>query len=156
VRRLAVVGLLEEEVAAVVAVLAPRFSPPILTFSRAVSGLRWSSRKLTRALRADARESLRESEASLPSLCADYRAWAASGYKVIPSDTKRYARERAPRWTDSELGHINQGLWDKLARYETPATRRLARDTQKLEEQWAVVVAALALGASRELHHDLR
>lgn len=145
----------QEEIDAFFVVLAPRFAAPMLRFSHTVGRLHWSSGKLTRAIHADADLSLRETKEPIPSLCADYRAWAASGYKTLPPETKRLDKETPPRWGKSELGDINPGLWNKLSPYATKSLKKLGHATQRLEEKFGLVLISISLGASHELKKRL-
>ena len=143
-----------EEAAAFKAALARWFLPPSVAFARAVAPLRWSSGKLTRAIRADANDDVKESRASAPDLCADYKAWAASGYRTLPPETERLATERPTFGKEGDLGIqdlFNQDLWNKLSPYETNTLKRLGRQTQRLEEQFALAYLRLAFGAGSKL-----
>lgn len=58
-----------------------------------------------------------------------YRAWAASGYRTLPPETERLARERPPAFgKEGDLGIqdlFSQDLWKRLAPYETGTLERL-------------------------------
>jgi signal peptidase I len=144
-----------EEAAAFKAPLARWFLPPSVAFARAVTPLRWSSGKLTRAIRANANDDVKESRASAPDLCADYKAWATSGYRTLPPETERLATERPSTFgKEGDLGIqdlFNEGPWNKLLPYETNTLKRLGRQTQRLEEQFALAYVRLALGAGSNL-----
>ena len=144
-----------EEAAAFEAALGRSFLPPSLAFARAVAPLRWSSRKLTRAVRADADDDVQESRTSPPDLCADYRAWAASGYLTLPPETERLATtHRHTFGSEGDLGGqtlFNQEPWKELAPYETDTLKRLGGQTQRLEEEFALAYLKLALGAGSKL-----
>lgn len=145
----------QEEIDAFFMVLAPRRGASAVRFADAVKPLKWSSDRLTRAIRADANGDVKETKEQTPNLCADYRAWAASGYKALPAETKRLDAETPPRFGKSELGDVNQGLWNKLSPYETKSMRKLGRETQKLEGEFAASFLSLSLGASHELRKRL-
>lgn len=144
-----------EETAAFRAALARSFHPASVAFARAVTPLRWSSGKLTRAIRADANGDVRESRASPPDLCADYRAWVTSGYRTLPPETERLVKERLPAFgKGGDLGIqdlFNEDLWNKLAPYETNTLKRLGRQTHRLEAQFVLAYVELALGAGSKL-----
>ncbi len=62
-------------------------SGAIAAYARAVSGLRWSDAALTREVHAYARELLTQSRIPVPDLCAELRAWKATGYASLPPGT---------------------------------------------------------------------
>jgi hypothetical protein len=57
---------------------------PIATFVAKVKRLRWSNPGITRAVEHEARSLHEMATLRQPDLCADVRAWAASGFTVIP------------------------------------------------------------------------
>jgi hypothetical protein len=59
-------------------------------FSRTVSKLSWSNAALTRAVHAYARQGLAEVRTPPPDVCADLRAWKASGYTALPATTVHF------------------------------------------------------------------
>jgi hypothetical protein len=76
------------ELAATMRVVAfQRVTGPIAKFARTVRGLRWSNARLTGSVRDYARRLNAEATARAPDLCADLRAWKASGYATLPSGT---------------------------------------------------------------------
>ncbi len=64
----------------------------VATYSRAVSGLRWSNGALTRSVHTYARELLTQSRLAVPDFCGELRAWKASGYATLPPGTLRFNR----------------------------------------------------------------
>jgi len=60
---------------------------PIRTFVAATGRLRWSNHTITRAAASYARNQREFSALPLPNLCADVRAWKASGFQVVPATT---------------------------------------------------------------------
>lgn len=146
---------LAEEVAAFKAALGPSFLPPSLAFARAVAPLRWSSGKLTRAIRADANDDVKEGQTPAPDLCADYRAWVTSGYRTLPAVTERLATEHPHTFgSEGDLGGqelFDQVPWNELSPYETDTLARLSRQTQRLEEQFALAFLSLAFDTAIKL-----
>jgi hypothetical protein len=57
---------------------------PIHRFARAVSGLRWTSARFTRVTHTLAANLTGLASIPLPDLCADVRAWTASGFTAVP------------------------------------------------------------------------
>jgi hypothetical protein len=105
-------------------------------FVARAAGLRWSNRGLTREVAeyvAHARTALSLPQ---PNLCADVRAWAASGFQTLPASTLSFA----PRFMDvwEQIGFLPESL----ARYESPADRALAARAEAIEERVSALEAA--------------
>lgn len=99
---------------------------PIRAFVRAVRPLRWSSAKITWLAQRYASTLQGLSTLPLPNLCADVRAWSASGFKTLPASTLSFDAH-----TESlEARTIPQGL---LAPYEEPADKSLVQQTARIE-----------------------
>ncbi len=127
--------------------LALAFSTPLhaaaVTFDRSIAHLRWSGKALTRGVRAIAAADRAEMAIAAPQACNDLRAWVAGGYSTIPQATESFfaageAAQKLPRPTQ-------RGFLRKLARYESPRMKALARSTAALEGQ-----TASALGPALE------
>ena len=58
--------------------------PELWRFVAAVMPLRWSNARLTNTLRGYARKLKVLATLAPPDICADIRAWVASGYKTLP------------------------------------------------------------------------
>lgn len=104
---------------------------PTRSFNRTVASLRWSSQALTKAVRAYVAKGRTLTSLRVPSLCADIRAWVASGYQTLPASTVSFDRRFMPAWVAP--GYLPKAL----AAYETPQDRALARRTVRLEEKWS-------------------
>jgi hypothetical protein len=87
---------------------------------------------------------------SVPDLCADVRAWAASGYKSLPASTVSFDKVFYPNWV--ALGLLPSGL----ARFESGSDRQLARRASRFEylltnaeaeavETWGEIMTTLNL-----------
>jgi hypothetical protein len=63
---------------------------PSRRFLAAVRGVRWSNPKLTRIAQRYARSMYELSKLPTPNICADVRAWSASGFQTIPASTIRF------------------------------------------------------------------
>jgi hypothetical protein len=101
---------------------------PIRTFVRKVAPLRWSNSRLTRAAQRYARSLHELAVLPLPNLCADVRAWSASGFQTVPAITIRF-----DSYVESIEGHtIAPRL---LAPYERPADRGMLARTTRLETE---------------------
>jgi hypothetical protein len=100
--------------------------PPRLVFAQKVAQLRWSDAQLTRRVHEEASDSVTPPLEVL-GVCADMRAWVASGYRSLSSNTKTViktfkalARSEGDRPTIESL----------LKRYEGPSEKAL---THKIE-----------------------
>lgn len=79
-----------------------------------------------------------------PAVCADMRAWVASGYRTLSPATKAFIREREIELATvyGYLRHANlaEAFSDPLAPYEGPHEKALMRETVKLElERFKIV-----------------
>jgi hypothetical protein len=90
-------------------------------------GLRWSNRALTRTVRAYASKLAALVAMPAPGLCADVRAWGASGFTALPATTLQFAPRFMTNWVS--LGQLPGAL----SRYETPSDRALASRLPRLE-----------------------
>lgn len=114
--------------AMVVSAVAPDVQA-IKTFAHAAAGLSWSSSGLTRSIRAYASKWNTLASLAEPSLCADVRAWGADGYHSLPATTAAFVAKFIPAWVGA--GYLPA----QLSRYETSATRALAKRSNRLEQQ---------------------
>ncbi|HEX5853476.1 MAG TPA: hypothetical protein VFY36_10335 [Solirubrobacteraceae bacterium] len=101
------------------------------SFVRTVTPLRWSNRALTRTIQAYASHVKVLLGLAVPDLCADVRAWTASGFKTLPAATVAFDRVFMPAWVGA--GELPAAL----SRYESAGDRALARQAAKLESRWA-------------------
>jgi hypothetical protein len=98
---------------------------------RASAHLEWSDGRLNRRIHAyiDAWKTM--VRLSAPNLCADVKAWAESGYRKLPASTVAFAPKFMAAW-------VGAGLQPpELSRYETPATKLLAKRAAVFEEDIA-------------------
>jgi len=127
-----------------------RIAGPIGAFARTVGRLHWSDGALTRGVHDYARRLNAEATAPAPDLCADLRAWKASGYTKLPSDTLPFDNSYYPV---QAIGMLPKG---KLAPSLSPAERPLLQRTSQLEgqlldfeanavETWGSIMDAVAL-----------
>ena len=114
--------------AMVVSAIAPDVQA-IRTFVHAVAGLSWSSGGLTRSIHAYASKWGTLASLPAPGLCADVRAWGADGYRALPASTVEFVAKFNPSWVGA--GYMPA----QLKRYESSATRALAKRCNGLEEQ---------------------
>jgi hypothetical protein len=101
------------------------------SFVRAAAPLRWSNRGLTRTIQAYAAKVNVLSKLAIPHLCADVKAWVASGFNTLPATTVHFDRVFMPAWVGA--GELPASL----SAYEPAEDRALVRRTVQLEEKWA-------------------
>jgi hypothetical protein len=95
------------------------------------ANLSWSDGGLTRAIRAYENDWKTMLSLSAPNLCGDVKAWAAEGYRALPASTVAFAPKFMSAWVGA--GFLPAGL----NRYESAATRALARRCAPLEQDIA-------------------
>jgi hypothetical protein len=110
--------------------------PALAAFSAAVAPLRWHSAAINRGVRAYAAVLALPEEAGALDVCADMRAWVASGYKLLSPASKAFIARREAR-----LPRILTGTpavpptSPLLRRYEGRAERTLVRRIEALRDQ---------------------
>jgi hypothetical protein len=122
-------------------------------FLREVASLRWSNPSLNRKLHTYFKQISALDKLSPPDVCADVRTWVAGGSTTIPPSTVAFDDAFLPNWVVA--GYQPSGL----SRFESGATRALARRTRPLEDKlqefeaaettvgtWAEVLNVLELG----------
>jgi hypothetical protein len=112
-----------------------------LSYAHAVSSLRWSNSALT-ALERTGGAVLDWQLASLPpDVCADMRAWVASGYKTLSPATKMLIGEREavvrPLFRILREHGAGLGASDPLLPYEGSHEKALAKKIRRLEREVA-------------------
>ena len=100
----------------------------MLAFARAIRGLRWSNRKLTRAVAAYATKLEGFPTLAAPNICADVEAWAATGYRTLPASTVAF--DKGFYAYDIEAEEVSLRL---LRPYESATEASLVRETTHLE-----------------------
>jgi hypothetical protein len=108
----------------------------VANYARVVARLHWSNGKLTAAVRAYAAQLRKQSTLAVPNVCAEVRAWTASGFQTLPDATGRFNRAMGE--------YVAMGMLPKrlIAPYVTHAQRGLLQRTQRLEEDISEVEAA--------------
>jgi hypothetical protein len=97
-------------------------------FAHAVRPLRWSNRKLTRMVDAYATKLERFPTLAPPDICADVKAWAASGYSTLPATTVSFDERYYA--LDIEAEEVSLRL---LRPYESATEASLLHRTELLE-----------------------
>jgi hypothetical protein len=101
--------------------------PEIHEFLAATSRLHWSRRSLNSEIHSYVSRLRTMASLSEPHLCADVRAWAASGFHNLPASTVTFDAKFMPSWV--ALGELPEGL----ARYENGEARALAHRAEARE-----------------------
>jgi hypothetical protein len=100
----------------------------MLAFAHAVRALRWSKPALTRAVDAYATKMEKFPTLAPPDICADVRAWAASGYRTVPAGTASF--DEGFYAYDIEAEEVPLRL---LRPYESATEASLLHRTHRLE-----------------------
>lgn len=126
-----------------------------LRLADAIAHLRWSDRRVTRLVHAEAAEEHAIAESALPDVCADIDAWKASAYATLPQSSIQFlARVRAVEsllfvgFTEESREAI---IMRRLRRFEGPAERRAAKHIERLEAQTGKRLEAAVLAARAKL-----
>ena len=99
------------------------------SFVRAAGSLRWSNHALTSAVQSYVGKIKVLDKLAPPNVCADVRAWVASGYQTLPASTVRFDQEFMPNWV--AIGELPA----QLGPYERPSEKAVLRRTNQLESQ---------------------
>jgi hypothetical protein len=103
---------------------------PIRTFAKALRPLRWSNPRITRLAQSYAGSLVALATLPLPDLCADVRAWTASGFRVVPAHVAELDRR-------VEAIEPNPVAPKLLAPYERGADASVVANTRRLEVKLA-------------------
>jgi hypothetical protein len=147
-----------EEVDASVFVAAEQTEYPLhLAFAHSVSRLAWSDGSLTRLVHSSAADELAKTQMPAPDLCADLRAWVASGYQTVSAAADSYDRRESTLSNETESAEA--AIKRKLARDgdEDAADKRIARQIagiEKRSERTAVPKVRAAIAEIGEVLHD--
>jgi hypothetical protein len=104
--------------------------PDLLKFIGAAGGLRWSNSKLTSAIRIYVGKLKVMATLAAPNVCADVRAWVASGYTTLTPSTIQFDKQFMPNWV--AVGETPTSL---LAPFAASSQRGALRRTMQLENQ---------------------
>jgi hypothetical protein len=100
----------------------------MLTFAHTVRGLHWSNGKLTHMVRAYATKLEGFPTLQPPNICADVKAWAASGYHTLAASTVTF--DKGYYTFDIEAEEVSLRL---LRPYESATEASLLHRTTRLE-----------------------
>jgi hypothetical protein len=99
-------------------------------FVHSVAPLRFSNRGLDRTIHSYAAKVKVLTTLAAPHVCADVKAWVASGFKTLPATTIAFDKRFMPAWVGAGE------LPDSLTPYVAASDRSLVRQTVRLEEKW--------------------
>jgi hypothetical protein len=122
--------LSNEVVGTMVTTVVQHNLPATLSAIRATESLHWSNGALDRTVHAYLAKAKALTTLAVPGLCADVRAWAASGFKSLPASTATFSPHFLSWW----VAPGDQP--PALRHYESSQDAGLAHRTTKLEEQW--------------------
>jgi hypothetical protein len=103
---------------------------PVATFARAVRGLHWSNHRLTRAVKTFTTKLAGLTKLATPDVCADIRAWAASGYQTVPASTVAFDKHYYATSPDAEEVPL---IIDLVMPYAVPADVPVLHRVERLE-----------------------
>jgi len=121
--------LSDEVVGALVVASMHTGTAGIHTFVGTVQRLHWSNAGLTRTIHGYAGHLKTISTLASPDLCADVKAWVASGYQTLPASTVRFDEAYTPAWVP--IGELPASLNP----YERPEEKGLIHRSNLLELQ---------------------
>jgi hypothetical protein len=104
--------------------------PDLEKFISAAGGLRWSNSKLTNAIRIYVGKLKVMATLAPPDVCADVRAWVASGYQTLTPSTIAFDKQFMPNWV--AVGETPTSL---LTPFAASGQRAALRRTMQLENQ---------------------
>jgi hypothetical protein len=112
------------------------YRPADEAYAAEVRQLSWSNPAIASELQAETMVKLENASIPAPPFCADARAWAQSGYRVLSPASREFeasgeARRRSELGEESSVGTL-------LKPYENAADRALIRKTYTLEIEFAV------------------
>jgi hypothetical protein len=120
-------------------------------FAETVAQLHWSNQRLTRKVTIYATRFKALAALEMPDVCADVRAWAASGYRTLPASTTQF--DERYKANNVGIGEVPARL---LAPYEDPRERGVLVLTRRFESElvdaearavkpWSKILDALEL-----------
>jgi hypothetical protein len=132
-----------------------------IRFQHEVRVLAWPSRPLTRVTHESALEHVEQADIEVPNLCADLRAWAATGYTKLPEETLHLAHEfqRIISITTLPLvrgepqnASVEAAIERRLKPFEDGEDRRLARRVKQVRVALRRQERSLLNAADAQIH----
>jgi hypothetical protein len=133
----------------------PTLRADTLRFIREIAHLRWSNRRLTRLVRAEAAEERAETALVPPQVCADIRAWQKSSYATLPPDAMRFRAQMGRIEVLSFVGFTEESreaiIRRLLRRFEGARARVRAKRLARLARSVDAKAAAAKASAQNKL-----
>lgn len=101
-------------------------------YAATVDSLRWSDARLTRAVHEYAARLRETLDRPVPPVCANMKAWVASGYKTLPASTKALSQREARQASASRPRTPVASVSSALTRYEGPREKALVAQSREL------------------------
>jgi hypothetical protein len=114
----------------------------VTTLVQALRPLKWSGTRLTRQVRAKSTELEGELSITIPDVCADMKAWVASGYRALSPSTSEFVHEIEAESTSSDP---EAAIDATFVRQEDHAEKALAARTRRLRGQVDQLVDTIVL-----------
>jgi hypothetical protein len=116
--------------------------PAAVTFVRTLRSLHFSDPQLTQSVNNEVPELEQDFDSPAPTVCADMKAWAASGYRTLPQDTTEFVKTE--EGTGSTLSLSEASVRTLIANRESPADRTLAKRIERLSDKLGRALEALS------------
>jgi len=100
----------------------------VAKFGKAIHRLRWGNQTINREVKGYLTGLRKLSHLPMPEVCADIASWKASGFKVVPAETKRFDKMVEP----IEIVAVPSSV---LTRYATPSDRAILRRSDQLQRR---------------------
>jgi len=110
-----------------------------LIFARAIGGLSWSDRRLTKLVRQLAAVEVATVALALPDVCTDIAGWKASAYAALPQSATVFLARRAALTSREYVGSSEE--WVEvvarhlLGKFEMPAERQAMKQVERREQR---------------------
>lgn len=118
---------------------AAEMRPAMLGLANAIAHLRWSDRKLTRLVHAEALEEKAFAMLASPNVCADIAGWRETAYATLPAGATRFLARLNAIESLSFVGFTEETreamIMRLLNRYEGRSARRVVKRTERIEAQ---------------------
>jgi hypothetical protein len=140
----------DEVIGAMVISAAKPDRAAIDAFIHATSGLSWSNSALTRAVHTYGSDMKTVLNLPVPNLCAEVKAWAADGYKSLPTSTVSFVAKFMPAWVavgllPPQLAHYESASDKTLVAHATPLEQQLTEGEARAVEHWGEIMDTLQL-----------
>jgi hypothetical protein len=133
----------------------PTLRAASLRFVGEIAHLRWSDRRLTRLVRAEAAEESADTAIVPPEVCADIAAWKGSSYATLPPDSMRFLARMSQIEALSFVGFTEESreaiIQRLLRRFERPKQRAQAKRLARLAVSVDARAAAVKASARKKL-----